>query len=750
MKHWQTFSCAAALGATVCLHTAGAQTAIPVAVTFPGNIDAAFSAVSYSPKYRVGAFYVGGSYGTVEGIATATSPSVLVAAIPRVSKIAAIGGTGRNSVFALAGFGSQAVFAHDVGTMGATQLSGTGFTDMWINRYDAQLMALDESPNFASAGSRRGARIRVWSTQTWDSIGGFNILKSINSFDYPLCPCAVAADPTSFRQIYAIARDSDTVTAHRINLGRNSSATGQIVVESRAGTFQGLSQIVADVDRAYVTDSGGRLHTVTPLGDEPFFQGEELQLTTALTDIVIQGTLVRDTAPFSRYFYDFVANRNVPQNSPSEIKVYSGTRLVATIPTSTQMIAGNVAFTSSEIFFWDGPTLKAIRKGSWKVRVLPNVPTGREGSLLYYDYFDNLLYLSGVGLPSNVVTTIDAGVPAPVVANDLSGDSRSDIVFKDATSAVGAMIVNGVTVTGSANILPGGSGWSVTHIADFDGDGKADLLIKNIDGRIAILLMDGTNVLSFTELVGAGAGYTSVLTADFDRDGRADIVLKNTDGSTALLLMNGAAVSSASFLLTAGSPWNVTHAGDFNADGQADLVLRNTDGSTALLVMNGTNVVNAALLLGAGSPWTVAHVADLSGDNKSDIIIKNTDGSAATLLMNGTAVAAASFLLTPGSPWTVTHIGDFNGDGKADLLIRNTDGSVVILQMNGTAIAAASFLLGAGSASTVAQIADYNGDGKSDILLRNADGSATAVLMNGAVVTSAGNVWGPGTLVAVP
>jgi alpha-tubulin suppressor-like RCC1 family protein len=354
----------------------------------------------------------------------------------------------------------------------------------------------------------------------------------------------------------------------------------------------------------------------------------------------------------------------------------------------------------------------------------------------------------GDGTTTNRLTPVD--VANRKSTNDLNGDGKSDIVYRDTSGAAGVALMNGVTTTASANILSAGSGWSVTHIADFDGDGKADLLIRNADGRIATLLMNGTAVLSFNPLVAAGTGYTALVTGDFNGDGKADIILKNIDGSAAVLLMNGGTVLKAAFVLTAGSPWNVTHAADLDGDGKTDLIIRNNDGSAAILIMNGTGVISAGLLLGAASPWSVSHVADLSGDGKADLIIKNTDGSAAMLLMNGTTVTGAAFLLTPGSPYTVTHIGDFNGDGKADILIKHTDGSVVMLQMNGTVVATATFLLTAGSPYAVAQIADYNGDGKSDILLRNADGSATVILMNGGVVTAAGNVWGPGTLAAVP
>jgi sugar lactone lactonase YvrE len=337
----------------------------------------------------------------------------------------------------------------------------------------------------------------------------------------------------------------------------------------------------------------------------------------------------------------------------------------------------------------------------------------------------------------------------PVLA-DFTADTKSDILYKDASGAVNLALMNGLSVTATANILAAGSGWSATHIADFNGDGKADLLIKNTDGRIAVLLMNGASVIGFAEITEPGSGFNAVVTADFNADDKADIVLKGVDGASSILLMNGTNIIARSVVITAGSTWSVTHTGDFNSDGKSDLVLRSTDGSAAILMMDGVNVTNASLLLTPGSPWTITHVVDLNGDAKSDLVIKNTDGSVALLLMNGTTVSAANFLLLAGSPYTVTQAGDFNGDGKTDLTIRHTDGSVVILLMNGTAVSAASFLLTAGSPLNIALVADFNGDGKSDVLLRNSDGSAIAALMDGTTVTAFGNVWAAGTSQVVP
>jgi sugar lactone lactonase YvrE len=337
----------------------------------------------------------------------------------------------------------------------------------------------------------------------------------------------------------------------------------------------------------------------------------------------------------------------------------------------------------------------------------------------------------------------------PQPTNDVSGDKKSDLFYRDASGAIGGTLMDGLVRSSTTTILAAGSGWSITHVADLDGDGYAELITRHTDGRVNLLIMNGTTVTSTTNLITAGSGWTVTHAADLNGDGKADLILKSNDGRIAVLIMNGTSVVKYMELTTPGSLYTPTHVGDFNGDGKADIMLKHTDGSAVILLMDGT-VTAASILLSAGGPWSVSHVADLNGDGKADVVIKNANGSAAILLMNGITVTNAAFLLNAGGPYTVTHTGDFDGDGKADLLIRSTDGSVALLQMNGTTVAAATFLLLPGSTTTVAQVADYNGDGKSDILLRNADGSATAILMNGGTVTAAGNVWGAGTLQVVP
>jgi glucose/arabinose dehydrogenase len=351
------------------------------------------------------------------------------------------------------------------------------------------------------------------------------------------------------------------------------------------------------------------------------------------------------------------------------------------------------------------------------------------------------LYVVGYGTGKIYAVTAPQSSPA-----DLSGDSRSDVVFRDASGLLGVATMNGTTVTATTTILVAGSSWVTTQIADFDGDGNSDLLVKKADGTAAILLMNGATVRSATILLNAGSLYSASHTGDFNGDGKADIVLKGTDGSIVLLLMDGGVVRSASFIVGAGSPFTTSLVADLNGDGNSDIVLKNNDGSIAVLTMQGSTVRTATLLTAAGSPWSATQAGDFNGDGKADLVLKNTDGSTAVLLMNGGAVTAATFLLTPASPWTVIATGDFNGDGKADVLIKNTDNSVAVLLMNGTGVTAAGTLYSATAPYSVAQVGDYNADGKADIVLKNnTDGSAVALLMNGVTVTAAGAVWGAGT-----
>jgi hypothetical protein len=352
----------------------------------------------------------------------------------------------------------------------------------------------------------------------------------------------------------------------------------------------------------------------------------------------------------------------------------------------------------------------------------------------------------------NITAIFNKGRNTPSKVTDTSGDGRSDLVFRNSTTGeIAGWLMNGTTLTSGASLLNAGTGWTVTHMADFDGDGKADIMFRNDDGTVVIWTMNGLTATSGAGIISANNTWRVAHVADFNGDGKADILWRNQiDGSGAIWLMNGTTLISGTAVIGPG-PWVAAVTGDFNGDGKADIVWRNSiDGSTALWLMNGTTFISGAGLIGAG-PWVPTHTADFDGDGNADIIWRNsTDGSSALWLMNGTTFISGAGLVGAGS-WTVSQVADFNGDGKADILWRNSsDTSHAMWLMNGTAITSGAGLFGP-SAYVAAQIGDYNGDGRADIIWRNtADGSLAMWLMNGTTITSGAALIGAGPWQTVP
>jgi YD repeat-containing protein len=350
---------------------------------------------------------------------------------------------------------------------------------------------------------------------------------------------------------------------------------------------------------------------------------------------------------------------------------------------------------------------------------------------------------------ANYLPNVTSAVPVSITAlasKDLSGDGKSDLIFRnDANGQITAWLMNGTTASSTAGLLGPGS-WTISHIADFNGDGKDDLLFRNDDGSVTVWLMDGTTVIGSVGLIGASPDWSVSHVGDFNGDGKTDILWRNTNGAVTVWLMDGVNVTSRVGLIGADPNWRVSHG-----DGKADILWRNTDGTVLMWLMNGATQTSNATILGANSGWTVTHTADFNGDGKADLLWRNTDGTINMWLMNGTTQAGGASLLGANSGWSVSHTGDLNGDGKADLIWRNINGAVNAWLMDGTTTTAAGPILGADANWRVSHLADYNGDGKADILWRNnADGQITMWLMNGLSSTSQVGILGASPWRIVP
>ncbi len=387
----------------------GGLTEIPVAVTRPGQIQPLFTQVSFSPKFRVGAIYVGGQNGI--GDLTSVTKSLLAPVEDVIKLVATSGGPlTAHRVFALSGRTFDVhVYEHGAASGTTTVLNSASqvIRDIQINRTQDRLLMLDESPT--TSIPQNGARIFVIDTNTLGFVTSLNILPSDNlDAGENLCPCIAAADPNNFDVIYATSAGNDSVTVSRMASGGGLGGSGKVAIPGPSGAPLSVGQIIADATHAYVTDSGGRLHIVTPgivsaIGT--------LSPSQALAGIVILGTLVRDPALSSPYFFDVGLGPNPPTVGGSSIRVYNigdSPGLVTTVPTATNAI-GPLAFGEQEILFWDGVTLKALTRGTWQLRTIAGAPLEGVGNPIYYDDFTQTAYFASS--TRDVVFALDASTP---------------------------------------------------------------------------------------------------------------------------------------------------------------------------------------------------------------------------------------------------------------------------------------------------------------------------------------------------
>jgi hypothetical protein len=381
------------------------------------------------------------------------------------------------------------------------------------------------------------------------------------------------------------------------------------------------------------------------------------------------------------------------------------------------------------------------------------------------DYQISLLLNDGKGHFHRSFPVVTSAEPLAVVAADIDGDGRQDLVVSEwdsgAGSGQGAVWAHvlrqdqGFLFRDTAMVSVASRFYfsSALGAGDLDSDGDVDLVIgfdnSALDTGLTVAWNDhGAFTLDPSPLVSTG---WPILVVDLDRDGHQDIV-----DSRRVYRGLGDHRFEKHVVSTSSGP--VT-AADLDGDGALDLVVR---ASTELMVHR-----QLANLTWKTTSWPApgtptffssgpiaAAVTDVTGDGKKDVVFSDTGGRLQEL--EGPAFRGPSTrrqpLVADGQPFTVGMAGaDFDRDGQTDVVQFNYSELVVLANRRGTLVESvvletrdpAGSQVASGDVVSAGVVADLDGDGRSDL---------AAVTKGGWIVTflnRARDVWERGPELAV-
>ena len=346
--------------------------------------------------------------------------------------------------------------------------------------------------------------------------------------------------------------------------------------------------------------------------------------------------------------------------------------------------------------------------------------------------------------------------PKIIVVNDFDGDGKPDL-------AVVNQVANSISILRniSSNSVPlfstkvdYSSGKDPINIvaSDLDGDGRNDLVVTNFNsgGNAEISIYrnisnNGNIIFSPRIAFATGAGAIGVDVGDLDSDGRPDIVVTSSNAGTYSIFKNTSTNGNISLATRQDMPYyrgDEVAIGDMDGDNKPDIVLTNTINNT-LVVQRNTSTAemisfeNGVSFVTGTYPTKIA-LGDFDGDNKKDVAIVNYTGKSISILKNTSVPGNLSFQSAVNyametNPSNITA-ADLDGDGKPDLITGiGNKGSIAVFKNNSSAgniLFDTSVNYNTGNFDTFCAAGDFTGDGRQDIAVSNTLLNTISILKN--------------------
>ena len=304
----------------------------------------------------------------------------------------------------------------------------------------------------------------------------------------------------------------------------------------------------------------------------------------------------------------------------------------------------------------------------------------------------SLFFGNGDGTFQPALTLDVDTFPTDIVAADLNGDDRADLVTAHAGQVDILLNLSGGSFAAPVVVpIPLGETWTLLA-RDLDGDTFVDLLVPHGagGGGLAVLLGNGDGTFQPAVNHPTDVTATSLDLADLNEDGHLDVLYTHlagfgeVDHFWSVLWGTGPG--------TFGTRTHVPHPHtsifastfDLNGDGHADVVVSDSYPDPLALCMgdgSGSFAVPIAMQAGAGPSFV--RFVDMDLDGHKDLLVADYYGNAMHVLPGD---GAGQFGAAVSCSATVDPIdfavGDFNGDALPDIVIPASIGAYVGVILN--------------------------------------------------------------------
>jgi len=354
-----------------------------------------------------------------------------------------------------------------------------------------------------------------------------------------------------------------------------------------------------------------------------------------------------------------------------------------------------------------------------------------------------------------------------LVAADLDGDRRPDLVALDPAAGILALLVNetlpgGAATFSLAGTLAAPAGLAGVAAGDLDGDGRIDLAavsegapgfvsgFKNTTPPGASPTF-ATREDTAVAPTASAAAPVAIAIADVHQGAFPDLLVVDSARDSVLVFRNTTAPGAAALSITLSAELPVASkpvavaASDFDLDGRPDLAVACVDAGVVSVLLNRTPpgalqpTFTARLDADAGASPRALAIVDVDRNGRMDVVAAGDGGL--TVLLGRTAPGAVAAAFDPRFDVTVAGgagsvVGsDLDGGGSTDLIASASSQAGVEVLLNRAPAARAGHGLStplavsiqSGSYAYHVGAADWNGDGKTDLAFLGASGAPCVV-----------------------